>query len=241
MYRGRIVELIALAVAALAACAAPSGQGVGSQKTLTANEVARATQHLQVQQPKTELTALKEVLLLFASVDGERWDRYGAIASVAWLDAAPVEYADGKYARNGQLLLNGFDSARLPNGKTGAEYQLVDGNEGQSGITLDGDIGQVKMVSVSKYYFSEDYSDVLKRQLGSNGDVTLMADRCTPEDEAENPGGSSFFRIGLPDGETIYVEAFLEAATKYSPGATVFDFQRKAPVDRIVNLHCQKA
>ena len=190
------------------------------------------------EKPGSEASPLLDTLSLFASERGQHWDAYIAASGVTWLDKVPAEYTEGKYAKNGRLLLIGFGPAKLPNGKTGVDYGTVDGNEGESGVTLDGDSERVQSLSVKKFYFSEDYQGILQRQIGIGSAIKRVADACTPEEDAEIPGKNVFFEISFANGQAVYAEAFLETGSKYSPGYTVFDFQRDKPAARIAELGC---
>jgi hypothetical protein len=190
---------------------------------------------------KSEESPLLRVLKIFASADGKRWAAYVPTSSgVTWLDKQPQRYADDKYDRGGRLLLKGFGTVKLPNGKVGAEYNTKDGNEGLSGVTLDGDAVEVTGLSVKKFYFTKGYKDVLKRQLGPESKVVEIAMGCLPEDDSDIESHNEFFRVSLPDGDVIYAEAFIEAEEKYSPGSTIFDFEREFPVRRLAELRCQQ-
>ncbi len=194
-----------------------------------------------MEQPQSgDFSALKGVLTLFASVRGREWSAYSTLDDVDWHDAAPVNYTDAKFARNGSLLLAGFGTVKLPNGKTGLSYALVEGNEGQSGITLSGTGEAVAMFSVEKFYFSENYQDILQRQLDSNVVVARIADRCSSKEYAGIPAHNAFFQLSMLDGKKIFSEAFFEPGGKYSPGYTVFDFYRERPTQRIAELKCKE-
>lgn len=51
-------------------------------------------------------------------------------------------------------------------------------NEGESGITLNGDAHSVHSIAVKKFYASPEYAEVLKRQLPAAKSVRLIADKC---------------------------------------------------------------
>jgi len=189
---------------------------------------------------QVEASPLSNLLETFVAVEGEQWATYNTASRVVWLDSSAVEYADGRYARNGQLLLAGFGSNKIPNGKQGVGYATIEGNEGQSGVTLDGDAEQVQTVSVKKFHFTEEFEQVLKRQFDPTVVVKSIAHGCAPDEDAEMSGKNMFFEISLPHGSTVYAEAFLEAGGKYSPGYTVFDFNRARPDARIKELGCQE-
>lgn len=187
-----------------------------------------------------ERTELATALSTFASPSGKAWDAYDSLPGVVWLGSSPSpsEYAPGRYEKNGRLTLNGFALAKLPNGKPGVEYTTVEGNEGQSGLTLTGDQNQVQGMSVKKFYFSEDYRSVLQKQLGPKEKIAPLASGCIEDNEEEFSSKPGFFQISLPEG-SVFVEASLEKGGKYSPGYTVFDFTREEPLARMQELNCQ--
>lgn len=228
---GRLTTLAA--VATLMACSAPSGAGAA-----TAPKPTQKATLAPVKDAGVQTTALHNVLGVFVSVAGRDWKAYDAVTGTTWLSAEPSEYAQGRFQRSGRLLLAGFGTAKVPNGKTGPEYATVEDNEGRSGLTLTGDADQVQMLSVRKFYFSEDYKSVLQGQFGAVGQVTPVAQNCSSEEEAASK--PAFFEIELELGKKAYVEAFLEDGGKYAPGYTVFDFTRDKPADRIKELNCQE-
>lgn len=237
MHQGKIIVLAAVLM--LAACRPSPTEDAelpDSGSSVAAAPVAQVTPAVEA---RSDTSPLLDTLALFASEPGQHWDAYVAVPGVIWLENAPVEYMDGKYAQKGRLLLAGFGAAKLPNGKTGADYAMVEGNEGESGATLDGDSERVHAISVRKFYFSEDYQGILQRQIGTSNSIKRIADSCTPEEDAEVLGNNAFFEVSLSGGQTVYVEAFLEAGGKYSPGYTVFDFQRDKPIARISQLGCR--
>ncbi|HEV8692630.1 MAG TPA: hypothetical protein VGQ93_00360 [Lysobacter sp.] len=235
-------KIVALAITAtLMACSAPSGTGAIASPSQTKPEPRATVSSATATDARTEAaTPLSNVLMAFASEAGQSWKSYDTVPGTVWLAAAPSEYAKGKYQRNGRLLLTGFGLAKLPNGKTGAEYGTVEDNEGQSGLTLAGDAEQVQMLSVKKFYFSDDYQPILGRQFETTGKVTRIADGCISEEDAEMASNPAFFEVALPGGKSVYAEVFLEEGGKYSPGYTVFDFTREEPVARIKELQCKE-
>jgi hypothetical protein len=235
-------KIVALAITAtLMACSAPSGTGaVASPSQAKPEPMATVSSATATDAHAEAATPLSNVLMAFASEAGRSWKSYDAVPGTTWLAAAPTEYAKGKYQRNGHLLLVGFGLAKLPNGKTGAEYGTVEDNEGQSGVTLTGDAEQVQMLSVKKFYFNDDYQPILDRQFEAVGKVTRIAEDCMSEEDAEMASNPAFFKVALSGGKNVYAEAFLEEGGKYSPGYTVFDFSREEPVARIKELQCKE-
>lgn len=210
-----------------------------SQAPNAAAEIGQAAASTNKQVPG-KLTALENVLNLFESQAGEHWASYRSASGISWDADSPDEYSKEKFELSGHLVLAGFGSVKLPNGKVGVDYAEVDGNEGQSGVTLNGTQNVVEGLSVKKFYFSEDYEEVLRKQFQRNTVVRKIAEQCVSDEVTEVNGKNSFFEVQVPGGKVNYVEAWLEEGGKYSPGYTVFDFYRNKPERRIAELKCSE-
>lgn len=181
---------------------------------------------------------LDEALRLFVSDFGSNWSAYSSLDGVTWIDPSPGKYGENRLARSGRLLLRGFGQAELPNGEEGSTYAVVEANEGESGISLDGTSSTVQRLTVWKFYFSDDYQSILSSQLEPESIVVLVAGKCSPG--GDGTSDRSFFRIDLPNRASVFVEASNEEGGKYSPGYTAFDFSREAPVEKISALGCSQ-
>jgi hypothetical protein len=182
-------------------------------------------------------TALGNLLSVFDGSTGRAWSSYRYAEGISWSASAPNEYAKGRFELSGRMILLGFGPTKLPNGKLGSDYVEIDGNEGQSGVTLDGTKNSVTGFSVKKFYYSEDYQKILALQLPLSS-VEKIAFRCLSDKESEVSEKREFFRVERTKNEVAYVEAWLEAGGKYSPGYTVFDFSHDRPAARISQLRC---
>jgi hypothetical protein len=199
----------------------------------------RGAEHRAPGTPDGRSTGLTNVLELFATDAGRQWRAYQHVNGVSWRAKQPEEYGDGKFDLSGHLLLIGFGLKKLPNGKAGIEYAEIEGNEGQSGVTLNGTQKSVLTLSVKKFYFSENYEEVLRKQLPVDFNIRKIATHCRQRTDASIDGSESFFEIKLPGLRYLYVEASLEDGGKYAPGYTVFDFGRERPAEKIQQLECK--
>lgn len=190
------------------------------------------------------MSSLENLLTVYAR--SPDWTAFEQVPGVTWDDAAPVENPDAKPAysryRGGKLLLTGFGQADLPNGKTGPDADYVRGNEGESGVTLNGDPNQVNSIAVMKFYPKQDYQQVLQAQLGASGSVRPIAGPCPIAEGSTtheaNTQHNWFYALTLGGG-TLYAEAYVdEEGGKYSPGSTTFLFYRSKPDDRIRSMQC---
>jgi len=226
----RFVGLVTLATAATLIASTASAEAAAAATPKPAQEATIASR------VGNQATALGNVLNVFASEAGGDWKAYDALTGVTWSFAKPSEYASGRFQLSGDLLLTGFGMTRLPNGKAGSDYTTIEDNEGKSGLTLTGDARHVQMLSVRKFYLSDDYQHILQDQFGAKDQVIPVAQHCSSdEDFASNP---AFFEIELRNGKKAYVEAFQEEGGKFAPSYTVFDFMREKPVGRIRKLKC---
>lgn len=175
------------------------------------------------------------------------WNRFSAVDGVQWFDAEPIADPDDKnvLSRSGKLLLLGFGETDLPNGKVGADFDYVRGNEGESGVTLTGTAQSVDEIAVTKFYPDTDYAAVLARQFDGAVRIEAITIDCpiayASRTDEQNTEKSAFFRISPPSGDTLYAEgSVIEDAGKYSPGNTVYRFYRNKPVQRMEAMHCQE-
>lgn len=195
------------------------------------------------------MTALARLLTLYATAPSQRWSAFDArLEGIEWSDSAPVANPDTRppetHSRSGRLVLAGFGDNDLPNGKTGPDADYERGNEGRSGVTLNGSADEVTSIAVMKFYPDADYAQVLRQQLGSQGQVRLIADQCalTEGTTTGEPDASStrFFEITLPGAEKLYAEGGVdEDGGKYSPGSTTYFFYRSRPTERIASMQCK--
>lgn len=139
-------------------------------------------------------------------------------------------------------MLDGFGAVDVPDGGQGAEVAPKQANEGESGITLNGDAQSVRSIAVKKFYASPEYAEVLKRQLPAAISVRLIAEKCWGDDDGgPDPLQSKFYEIGLDAGEA-FVEAYLDDGTETrGPGSTTFVFTRAKPQKRIQALRCEES
>lgn len=197
-------------------------------------------------QGKTQMTELDALLALYVTDAGAQWRAYDGLAQVHWNDAAPVEndaVADPalRFSRSGRVLLAGFGEAALPDGNTGADAGVRMGNEGEAGLTLNGDADRVNEVAVVKFYPGDDYEKVLAAQFPAAA-VAPVADQCTVDAYGgENTQHNAFYRIDLGGERAVFVEAFVdEDGGAAGPGSTTFVFTRDKPAARIASMRCRE-
>ena len=225
-----------VATAFLCSCQPSAGATTASQLVPTTPK-NQASMELR----QSGRSALSSMLEIFVSNEGRRWSSYSSVPDVVWFDKSPREFANGKFGRNGRLLLDGFGMKKLPNGKAGADYAEINGNEGSSGVSLAGDATLVQTLSIKKFCFSEDYEGILKRQLSQESSMVRIAHDCSDDEDAEIPGNRMFFAVTTSRGHMLYWEAYLEGGVKYGPGYTVFDFTIDKPTSRIREFACKES
>ncbi|MEN9154055.1 hypothetical protein P2C08_21415 [Xanthomonas perforans] len=192
------------------------------------------------------MTSLYQVVSLLVARNGTPWAIFDSVPGVQWRDTSPKSNSDSTdpesaQYRSGTLLLDGFGAVDVPDGGQGAEVAPNQANEGESGITLNGDAQSVQSIAVKKFYASPEYSEVLKRQLPAATSVRLIADKCGGDDDG-GPDSlqTKFYAIGLNAGEA-FVEAYLDDGTETrGPGSTTFVFTKTKPQKRIQALQCKE-
>lgn len=228
--------LTALAALSLAAC-----EGTAASSDAPAQAGVHAKAPVDVVSPKLDAASdLQEVVQFYATVKSSDWAEYDLLSRVKWIDSSPKQFLPDRYSRMGKVLLLGFGENDLPNGKTGADYDEVRGNEGESSISLFGDKEHVDSITIRKFYFSSNYSDVLRKQVGQSVQIREIAAHCSAGADAEGGAGEgAFFELTLPQGSPVYVQAAQEDGGKYSPGATMFKLSRNKPVKEMTESACE--
>lgn len=241
----RMRALALLGLLAIAACKAE--QDAPPVRRLSAPEAAVSAQDVEGSvQGEKRMTVLNELLALFATESGVRWQSYDGFAGVAWRDARPIETPEvsdpgARFSRSGTLTLAGFGEVDLPDGKVGADAGVRRGNEGESGVTLSGDAERVYEVAVVKFYPSDDYEEILRRQFVAGTTLVPEAGRCAFDygSKADNTRKNSIYRIEVGAATLAHVEAFVEEdAGPSGPGSTYFVFYRTKPQQRISAMQC---
>ncbi len=236
-----------LGMLAIAAC--KPRQDISPVQEAPATEmVARTSGGKDSVQGEYRMTVLNQLLALFATENGAQWQSYDGVAGIVWSDAQPVETPEVvdpnvRYSRSGKLTLSGFGETDLPDGNVGADAGVRRGNEGESGVTLNGDMQRVTEVAVVKFYPSEDYETILKRQFATNAALLPEADSCALDfgTKAENTQRNKFYRIQLDGTTRLHIEAFVdEDAGPSGPGSTTFVFYRAKPEQRIAAMQCHE-
>jgi hypothetical protein len=198
-------------------------------------------------QGKARMTVLNGLLMHFAGADGARWSSYDSVAGVEWAGAQPTETPEvadpgARFSRSGRMTLAGFGETDLPDGQPGADAGTRRGNEGESGVTLSGDADRVNAIVVMKFYPSDDYDSILRKQFAAAA-IVPEATQCALEfgTKAENTGKNRFYRIEVDGAPLAHVEASVDEESGPSgPGSTVFVFYRSKPRERIAAMQCQE-
>lgn len=194
------------------------------------------------------MSPLEGLLLTFVSATPSRWDAFNTISGIQWRDGAPVKNDDASdaqsaYYRRGTLMLAGFGLVDVPDGGQGADQGTKQANEGNAGITLNGDANKVYSIAVQKFYASEDYRRILANQLTPSDTVSVVADQCQLDfgTTSTNTLGNQFFLLNLSAGK-VYVEAYADdGAESHGPGATTFIFYQTKPMQRIAAMQCKES
>lgn len=237
---------------ALAGCreaptpAAPASTPTAAPPPAASPVPAAAATPAAASQGKTQMTELDDLLALYVTDAGMQWPAYDGLARVHWNDATPVEndaVADPalRYSRSGRVLLAGFGEAALPDGNAGADAGVRMGNEGEAGLTLNGDADRVNEVAIVKFYPSDDYARVLAAQFPAAA-VAPVADQCTVDAYGgDNVQHNAFYRIDLGGERAVFVEAYVdEDGGAAGPGSTTFVFTRDRPAARIASMRCRE-
>lgn len=217
-------------IALVCAAAAVHGAAFAADRS----EVKPATEASVLAEPSD----LQAVAKLFVSDKGRDWNAYNALPRIQWADAKPRQLSPGRYARHGNLLLRGFAVKAIPNGQPGMDYATAQRNEGESTLSVRGTRGKVESIGITKPFYSDDYLNILRTQLGATAQIVTIADGCSPEPYEEGAGRGAFFVVSINGQGPLFVQASQQDGGKYSAGHTVFQLTRVRPSDAIAELRC---
>ncbi len=192
-------------------------------------------------------SALEGLLVALASNDQAEWAAFDAVDGVRWNGSREASAAEasppGAMSRSGQLLLVGFGETELPDGNVGADAGTRRGNEGEAGVTLEGDDRHVREIGVNKFHAEDRYRDVIDNQLSDAWRIDLLADGCQLEEggdaNASNVSDNAFY-ILTRGGRRIYAEATRQDGGNSGPGNTIYQFSMDDPAERISAMKCQR-
>lgn len=201
-------------------------------------------------QGKRAVSPLQNLLSVFASQSQKAspWPSFDAVPGVRWRDAKPLENSDANNAdesfyRSGNLLLSGFGEVDVPDGKVGAEAGTRRDNEGDVGVTLNGNSDTVQSVALQKFYPSDNYAHILRQQFDTSATLKPVADQCALGygSTAANTQKNAFYQIAFATAAPLYVEAYVdEDGSNQGPGVTTFIFTLDKPTQRIAAMHCEE-
>jgi hypothetical protein len=199
-------------------------------------------------QGKRAMSPLQNLLSVFASRKAAPWPSFDAVPGVHWRDTKPLENPDANSAdetvyRSGNLLLSGFGQVDVPDGKVGADAGIREDNEGDVGVTLNGNPSSVQSIALQKFYPSDNYTHILQQQFDTNAMLKPVAGQCALDygTTAVNTQKNAFYQITFDTTTSIYVEAYIdEDGGNQGPGFTTFIFTLSKPAQRIVAMQCKE-
>lgn len=192
--------------------------------------------------------SLQGLLDVLGAKDGAVWSAFDHALGVQWRDSAPQDNPDSNSPRNaryrsGTLLLAGFGMVEVPDGKAGAEAGTRQANEGEVGVTLNGDAQTVHSVSLVKFYASDDYQGILQKQLGPGASLKPIAGQCELDygTTSENTQANQFFELSLTGSKIVYAEVYVDDGGNQGPGTTTFEFTPDKPAQKIASMRCKES
>jgi hypothetical protein len=194
------------------------------------------------------MSPLQSLLNVFAAQEAAPWPAFDGVSGVQWRDPKPLENSDSTgpdttHNRSGNLLLSGFGVVDVPDGKMGAEAGTKKDNEGNVGVTLNGNADTVQLIVLQKFYPSDNTQDIIQRQLTTDATVKPIADQCALDygTTATNTQKNVFYQINFGTPTPIYAETYVDAdGGNQGPGTTTFVFYRSKPTQRIAAMRCKE-
>lgn len=199
-------------------------------------------------QGKRAVSPLQNLLSVFASQELAPWLSFDAVPGVRWRDTKPLENPDANSAdetvyRSGNLLLSGFGEVVVPDGKVGADADTREDNEGDAGVTLNGNPNSVQSIALQKFYPSDNYTHILRQQFDTSATLKPVAGQCALDygTTAANTQKNAFYQIMFDTAASVYVEAYVdEDGGNQGPGSTTFIFTLSKPTQRIAAMQCEE-
>lgn len=199
-------------------------------------------------QGKRAVSPLQNLLSVFASQKAAPWPSFDAVPGVRWRDTKPLENPDANNAgeavyRSGNLLLSGFGEVAVPDGKVGADAGTREDNEGDVGVTLNGNPNNVQSIALQKFYPSDNYTHILRQQFDTSTMLAPVAGQCALDygTTAANTQKNAFYQITFDTAASVYVEAYVdEDGGNRGPGSTTFIFTLTKPARRIAAMQCEE-
>ena len=195
------------------------------------------------------MSPLQNLLGVFAAPSAPAWPAFDAVSGVHWRDAKPLDNPDStgpdtSHYRSGNLLLAGFGMVDVPDGKTGEEAGTRQDNEGNVGVTLNGDATAVQSIALVKFYPSENYQEILQHQFHSGTGIKPAGGACELDfgTTAAHTQKNAFYQITLgANAAPIFAEAYIdEDGGNQGPGSTTFVFYRSKPAQRMAAMRCKE-
>lgn len=236
-----------VAVALMVGCKPASAPSSAQTSPAAAPAAPAAAAAAHAEQGKQEMSPLQGLLDVFAAEGGAAWSAFERVAGVQWRDPAPRDNPDSNSPENaryrsGTLLLSGFGTVEVPDGKAGAEAGTRQANEGEVGATLNGDAERARSLVLVKFYASENYQEVLQRQFGPGVAVRPVAGQCELDygTTAENTQANQFFEVRLTDAKIVYAEGYVDDGGNQGPGTTTYEFTLTKPAQKIASMRCKE-
>jgi hypothetical protein len=187
------------------------------------------------------ISALHQLLTVFAGSLGWYWRAYDDIPGVVWHKPAAepcpdVGTLDASHARTASMLLLGYAEVDLPDPSADDGFGVRRGNEGESSLSLNGDCSEVHEIAIVKYYPDDDAGRVLSRQLPETAEVTLIGSDESPGE----PATRWCYSIRIPDHGQVFADIAHEEGGPSGPGYTTFVLTRNPPRTEGLEMRCRE-
>lgn len=237
-------------LASLSACGSSQPSDVPAASPAPKAAATAATPSVQAEtQGKSDMSPLQNLLSVFAAPNAPAWQAFDTVHGVTWRDAKPLDNPDAtgpdmsRY-RSGNLLLAGFGMVDVPDGKTGEEAGTKQDNEGNVGVTLNGDAATVQSIVLVKFYPSENSQEILQHQLNGGAGIKPIGGSCELDfgTTAANTQKNAFYQVTLgANTAPVFAEAYVdEDGGNQGPGSTTFVFYRSKPAQRMAAMRCKE-
>lgn len=167
---------------------------------------------------------LRAALAKLASATVPSWSDIEELSALALSPAGG--YGAYRTSKDAVIILQGFGTAPLPDGKVGADAGSRQGNEGEARILFAGAQDEVHVIVVNKFYARPDYAEVIRNQILPTDDLVRVDGDCRADAPISKTEPTRYWLVLDEADIPLLVSAEMEEGGRQGPGSTIFEFRR---------------
>lgn len=172
------------------------------------------------------------------------WGKFDAIQGIAWDDKQPVagqklDNGQKHFVKRGHFSINTLsDTQALTTRDINAGGAPRNSFGWDDAFTLSGDHAGVRQLWLTRSYVTTNYVAILKKELGRNKGIKVIASDCKDSTHLLNDN-AVFFRITLYKNSAVFVQIATRGKNNKDNGnTTIFVFYQVEPRDIIAQANC---